>query len=98
MAQESFMAALVKIGHVLFFKITEDSFLDNVKVLIGQAAAVGFDNVVKAAALVHAQKQWTILHIVAERILHFIAILKHLRAGDNPSKLKAVDSSFIQQV
>ena len=92
------MAPLVEIGLVFFLKIAEDGSLDNVEVFVCQAAAVGFDNVVKTAALVHAQKQGAVLHVVAKGVFHFITVLKHLRAGDNPSKLEAVDSSFTQQI
>lgn len=95
MAQEALVTALVEIGRVLFLKVAENGFLDNVEILIGQAAAVGFDNIVKAAALVHAQQQRAVFHVVAEGILHFIPVLKNLGAGDNSPKLEAVDAGFI---
>jgi hypothetical protein len=79
-------------------KIAQHGRLNRVKIFVGNLAAIGFDDIIKAALFVQSQHQRTIFFVIAERILHLIPVTKKLGAGDNPLIGKTSYPGLLQQV
>ncbi|KAF5072788.1 hypothetical protein DSECCO2_198700 [anaerobic digester metagenome] len=92
------MAALMKISVPGLSKIAQYRRLNLVKILIGNLAAVSFDDIVKTALFVQAQHQGAVFFVITKGIFHLVAVTKNFRAGDNPFISKARNPGLHKQV
>ncbi len=72
--QITLMDLLMIKGHGIFAEIIPDAAQDFTVILVHDAAAVYGDDIVKAAASVHAQRQRTILVFISKGEFHLISV------------------------
>ena len=88
---------LVKCGSY-FLKILLGCHQYSAKIRVHNPALRGGHNIVKASSLMHPQRQWTILYLVAKRKFHLIAVAQMGWAGlDSLKFVGAVLHHAVQQ-